>query len=79
MFAGKYAFGAAEFLDVFAYMGFFHWRIMVRKTPGKRISGSDIERIQTEMDNLGSEIKQFKSELDSYQSTVRKTLFSQNS
>ena len=65
-------------MDVFAYMGFFHWRIVARKTPGKRISGSDIERIRAEMDRLGTEIKQFRPELESYQSTVRRVLFHQD-
>ena len=49
--------------------------MMARKTQGKRISNSDIERIRTEMDKLGTEIKQFRPALESYQSTVRRMLF----
>ena len=48
------------------------------KNQGTRISGSDIWRIQTAMDRLGSEIMEFKSDLNSYQSAVRSGLFTQD-
>ena len=75
--AGKYSFGAAELLGVFCLLVFFHWRT-VAKNQGTRISSSNIWRIQTAMDRLGSEIREFKSDLNSYQSAVRMELFTQD-